>query len=162
MAPEQLEGREVTARSDLYSLGLVLYEMFTGRPPSRNSGRRWIAQPRIDSVAKDVDLAVARAIERCLELAPHDRPSSALAVAASLPGGNPLAEALAAGLTPSPQMVAAARSREALSVRASCSCWCSCSLAWSPSSFWQPSQRPARDAVSVSAAGARAEVSGAH
>jgi serine/threonine-protein kinase len=49
---------------------------------------------------------------------PRDRPASALAVAASLPGGNPLAEALAAGLTPSPQIVAASDDSEALSVRA--------------------------------------------
>lgn len=118
MAPEQLEGREVTVQSDLYALGLVLYEMFTGKRPfihGRTPGDR---PPRIDSVIKDIDAAVARTIQRCLESVPRDRPSSALEIAASLPGGNPLAEALAAGVTPSPEMVAAARSNEAVTVRA--------------------------------------------
>ncbi|MGC1475131.1 MAG: hypothetical protein WA804_04755, partial [Terriglobales bacterium] len=51
---------------------------------------------------------VERAILRCLDREPAQRPRSALSVAASLPGGDPLASALAAGETPSPEMVAAA------------------------------------------------------
>ena len=47
-------------------------------------------------------------ILRCLEKDPRARPSSAVQVAAALPGGDPLAAALAAGETPSPEMVAAA------------------------------------------------------
>ena len=46
-------------------------------------------------------------IQRCLEKDPADRPASALQVAAAMPGGDPLAAALAAGETPSPEMVAA-------------------------------------------------------
>jgi serine/threonine-protein kinase len=115
MAPEQLQGREVTVRSDLYSLGLVLYELFTGRRAfeaktiqdlvnQHESGT--IVSPA--EITKTIDPAVERAIMRCLERDPARRPGSALAVAASLPGGDPLAAALAAGETPSPEMVAAA------------------------------------------------------
>ncbi len=57
---------------------------------------------------KDLDPAVEHVILHCLEADPESRPASALAVAAALPGGDPLAAALAAGETPSPQMVAAA------------------------------------------------------
>ncbi|HET9184275.1 MAG TPA: protein kinase [Candidatus Angelobacter sp.] len=115
MAPEQLAGREVTERSDIYSLGLVLYEVFTGKRAfsaetlgellrSRSAGT--VSRP--SSLVKDMDPLVERVILRCLENDPANRPESALAVAAALPGGDPLAAALAAGETPSPQMVAAA------------------------------------------------------
>jgi serine/threonine-protein kinase len=53
---------------------------------------------------------VERAILRCLERDPERRPVSAAALAAALPGGDPLAMAIAAGDTPSPEMVAAAGS----------------------------------------------------
>ena len=54
------------------------------------------------------DPAVERVILRCLSKEPADRPGSALAIAAALPGGDPLADALAAGETPSPELVAEA------------------------------------------------------
>ncbi len=115
MSPEQLEGREVSARSDIYSLGLVLYEMFTGKPAFTASNLTELMQTRSESmpsspstIVPDLDPAVERVILRCLEADPRQRPSSVLAIAAALPGGNPLAAALAAGETPSPELVAAA------------------------------------------------------
>ncbi len=102
MAPEQLAGREVSVRSDLYSLGLVLYELFTGQQASK-------------PIPGNLDPAVEPAILRCLEADPARRPPSALAVAAALPGGDPLAAALAAGETPSPEMVAEAGDEAAIS-----------------------------------------------
>jgi serine/threonine-protein kinase len=119
MAPEQLEGAEVTPRSDIYSLGVVLYEMFTGKRAfeaasvaelSRLQAHSTPAGP--SSVVKDLDPAIERVILRCLDPNPARRPASALAVAAALPGGDPLAAALAAGVTPSPDMVAAAGQSE--------------------------------------------------
>jgi serine/threonine-protein kinase len=109
MAPEHVAGGEVTVRSDLYSLGLVLYEMFSGRRPFR-LGDHEAAEPAmaLSWLVGDMDPAVERAVLRCLEREPRERPASALAVARALPGGDPLAAALAAGETPSPEMVAAA------------------------------------------------------
>src|SRR5581483_4153741 len=65
----------------------------------------------------DLDRNVERAILRCLEADPTLRPQSALALAAMLPGGDPLTAALAEGETPSPEAVAAAGSTEGLSLR---------------------------------------------
>ena len=121
MAPEQLAGKEVTVRSDIYALGLVLYEMFTGKRAFEAETlaemtrlREEVALPSLTSLVRDLDPAVERVIQRCLDKDPRNRPASALAVAAALPGGDPLAAALAAGETPSPELVAAAGDREAL------------------------------------------------
>jgi hypothetical protein len=112
MAPEQFAGREVTVRSDLYALGLVLYEIFTGRPayPKQTADEAGMRASLVNpsSYVKNLDLDVERIILRCLEPDPGARPPSAHAVAAALPGGDPLAAALAAGETPTPEMVAAA------------------------------------------------------
>jgi serine/threonine-protein kinase len=120
-APEQLAGREVTPRSDLYALGLVLYEVFTGKRAFEARSMEELVRMQqeatptsVTSLAKDVDPAVERAILRCLAPDPKQRPGSAKAVAASLPGADPLAAAIAAGETPSPEMVAQAGEHEGL------------------------------------------------
>ncbi|MCH7884324.1 MAG: protein kinase [Planctomycetes bacterium] len=113
MAPEQLAGREVSVKSDIYSLGLVLFELFTGQRAFEGATRERLDRTRsslptsLSSIVEEIDPAVERVILRCLETEPAARPSSALAVAAALPGGDPLAAALAAGETPDPAMVAA-------------------------------------------------------
>jgi tRNA A-37 threonylcarbamoyl transferase component Bud32 len=129
MAPEQLDGKEVTVRSEVYSLGLVLYEIFTGKRPFESATLADLVRTRNEStpaspssLVHDLDQAVERVILRCLERDPGQRPPSALAVAAALPGGDPLAAALAAGETPSPQMVAAAGDMSGLSPRIALCC----------------------------------------
>lgn len=112
MAPEQLEGREVSAQSDIYALGLVFHEMFTGKAPHEVTTLEELTRRRSESTTNpstlvpDLDPAANRTIQACLQPDPRRRPNSALDVARMLPGGDPLAMALEAGQTPSPEMVA--------------------------------------------------------
>ncbi len=114
MAPEQASGETLSKQTDIYSLGLVLYELFTGKRALEFTSVDELARlqqstPTSPSThVSGLDPAVERAILRCLEPAPANRPSSAAALAATLPGGDPLAMAVAAGKTPSPEMVAGA------------------------------------------------------
>lgn len=121
MSPEQIAGRELTTKSDIYSLGLVLYEVFTGKRAFTGdtvgellSKHKTSAPTTPSEVIKDIDPLVEKVILRCLEKDPRERPASALQVAVMLPGGNPLEAAIAAGETPSPEMVAAAPKKGAL------------------------------------------------
>jgi serine/threonine-protein kinase len=121
MAPEQLAGQPASVRSDLYALGLVLYEIFTGRRPfEATTAADWrrvhneSQPPSLHTHTTDIDPAVERVILRCLSKDPEGRPQSATQVALALPGGDPLAAAIAAGETPSPGMVAAAGGEGAL------------------------------------------------
>jgi serine/threonine-protein kinase len=116
MAPEQVSGGALSERTDIYALGLVLYELFTGKRAFeiRNLDdlqRLATSTPtNPSSHVSGLNPLVERAILRCLQPDPAHRPASADALAAALPGGDPLAMALAAGDTPSPEMVAAAGS----------------------------------------------------
>ena len=129
MSPEQLAGTEVTIKSDIYALGLVLYELFTGKRAFEAASlmelmmlQEQASPASITTVAKDVDPIAERIIMRCLDPDPQRRPASALAVAAALPGGDPLAAALAAGETPSPDVVAAAGETEGLAPKVAIAC----------------------------------------
>ncbi len=124
MAPEQLSGKEVTTKSDIYSLGLVMYEILTGKRaydaatlPELIKAREEAAPTNPSTLVRDLDPLIERVILRCLEKDPAKRPISVLQVSAALPGGDPLAAALAAGETPSPEMVAAAGETEGLNPR---------------------------------------------
>ena len=121
MAPEQRAGGEITPRTDVYALGLVLFEMFTGQKALRSP-----TQPGPESRAEEItgspssfvpglDPAIDAGILRCLEKDPAKRPDSAVGLLALLPGGDPLDAALRAGETPSPEMVAAAGEEGSLS-----------------------------------------------
>jgi serine/threonine-protein kinase len=121
MAPEQFAGKGASVRSDIYALGLVLYEVFTGRRAfeaktlAELRAKKEGASPTAPSeLVRDIDPVVERVILRCIEKDPRQRPTSVMQVAAALPGGDPLAAAIAAGETPSPEMVAASGSTDGL------------------------------------------------
>ena len=96
MSPEQATAeKEITARSDVYSVGSVLYEMLTGHPPFTGAVAQQIIMKIItvpaESVTvhrKSVPLHVADALAKSLEKLPADRFESAKAFAEAL--GNPL------------------------------------------------------------------------
>src|SRR5580693_36030 len=85
MAPEQLKGSEVTAKSDIYSLGLVLYEIFTGKKPFDAKSVRQLLEmqesitlPSMTTSAADIDPLVEKVIRRCLDPDPAKRPANPL------------------------------------------------------------------------------------
>jgi serine/threonine-protein kinase len=94
LAPEQAAGEEVTAAADVYSLGAVLYELLTGRPPYEPASLADLAdRPEIRPVselAPDVPRDVEDAVMRSLARNPAYRPASAGELAREL-GDRPTA-----------------------------------------------------------------------
>jgi serine/threonine protein kinase len=98
VAPEQVEGKPVDARTDIYSLGIVLYEMLCGRAPFEGEGEAAIALARLQreplrprQVRPSVPKALEEVVCRAMARAPQDRYDSAADLRAAL---------LAAGASP--------------------------------------------------------------
>ncbi|MDY7228010.1 protein kinase domain-containing protein [Hyalangium rubrum] len=90
MAPEQLSGGEVEARSDLYAVGLLLFEMLTGEAPFTGESPMAVAFARLRQPPPDpagrpgVPDALAEWVRRCLAREPEERPSGTQEVASAL------------------------------------------------------------------------------
>lgn len=101
MSPEQAAGKPLDARSDLFSLGIVLYEALTGgRPFKGDTSFEIMASVMLQTplplgtVNPDVPAPLAALVMKCLEKLPRDRPASAAALlesleALSVPGATP-------------------------------------------------------------------------
>jgi len=107
MAPEQTLGEAPTAAADVFALGIIAWELFTGLPLYRGADLKSILEavrrtvpPRLDRLNPDVPKEIVDAIEKALSREPADRGTAADVLAAcvrtSLKGG---AQALAAWLT---------------------------------------------------------------
>jgi serine/threonine-protein kinase len=84
MSPEQVQGRPVDLRSDIYSLGIVMYEMLAGAPPFNGAnlaeiGRMHVREhPRpLRELRDDLPEGLERVVLRCLEKLPENRFQSA-------------------------------------------------------------------------------------
>ena len=83
MSPEQAEGKDVDHRSDIFSLGVVMYEAMTGKKPFRGSSNAEVVSnllksdvAPVNSVRPDTPPEISQVVTRCLKKRRRDRPHS--------------------------------------------------------------------------------------
>ena len=110
MSPEQIEGKKVDGRSDIYSLGCMLYEMLAGHPPFNEPSIRLVLHshlksqpPPLEAADPGVPVPVAEIVRRAMEKKPGNRHETAGAMATAI--RNVLGEP-ARSITPSAQQLA--------------------------------------------------------
>jgi serine/threonine protein kinase len=109
MSPEQIRGERIDHRSDVYSLGVTLFEMIHGRPPFEADSTMSLMMmhlndpvPDLRQVQPDAPESLVQVIERCLAKDPNQRYQTAAELAAALKRvATDLQGASASGLTPS-------------------------------------------------------------
>ena len=91
MSPEQIQGQDVDHRTDIFSLGVVLYELFAGQSPFKGMHEAALVYeivntdvPPISEVKPEIDTELDRLILECLEKDPMDRCQSAAELARNL------------------------------------------------------------------------------
>ena len=111
MSPEQAVGEDVDGRSDLYSLGCVLYEMLVGEPPFTGLSvqaviaKRFVQTPAdVTALREGVPRPVERALQAALQRTPMDRPETMSDLLAML--GETESVASTSTKTPPPQSIA--------------------------------------------------------
>ena len=118
LSPEQVEGGTIDPRSDIYSLGVVLFECATGEVPFRAEGDAATALARLHQAAPllrrhrpDAPIDLELVVDRCLARQPSARPSTAADLHAQLsgvnldlePGGRDATVFIAPDRTPDPE-----------------------------------------------------------
>ncbi len=107
LAPEQARGEEAGAQADLYALGVVIYQLLSGRLPYEATSLTELAlkqqqelPPTLDTLVAAVNPELADAVQIALALDPHDRYRTAHEMAQAIADG-------AVGVAPQPASVAA-------------------------------------------------------